>query len=171
MHRHRLGRATLPVLAGFVALVGLALGVPVGTTVYWMLEGGPTPLAGVSLAAATGYTVLYAGAAAALATAMALPVALLAVRHRGRAARLLERTTYLVLAIPGLVIALALSYFTERYASGVGYQTAPLLVLAYAILFFPMALVGVRASVAHAPVAWRRWRAPSGSAARPSSAG
>jgi iron(III) transport system permease protein len=64
----------------------------------------------------------------------------------------LERGTYLVLAIPGLVIALALSYFSERYAGGFGYQTAPLLIVAYAILFFPLALVGVRASVAYAPV-------------------
>lgn len=152
VRRHRLGRATVPVLGAFAGLAILALGVPVGTTVYWMFEGGPQPLTGVSLAAATGFTVLYAGAAAALATVMALPVALLAVRHRGRAARLLERTTYLVMAVPGLVIALALSYFTERYTGGVGYQTAPLLILAYAILFFPMALVGVRASVAHAPV-------------------
>ena len=70
-------------------------------------------------------------------------------RPRGR---LLERSTYLVLAMPGLVIALALSYFTERYAGGFGYQSAPLLILAYAILFFPLALVGVRASVAYAPV-------------------
>ena len=31
------------------------------------------------------------------------------------------------------------------------YQSAPLLVLAYAILFFPLALVGVRASVLQAP--------------------
>jgi iron(III) transport system permease protein len=83
---------------------------------------------------------------------MALPVALLAVRHRGRTYRLLERSTYLVLAMPGLVIAFALSYFTERYAGGLFYQSAPLLVLAYAILFFPLALVGVRASLAQAPV-------------------
>ncbi len=38
--RHRLGRADRPVLAGFVVLVGLALGVPVGASVYWVLEGG-----------------------------------------------------------------------------------------------------------------------------------
>ena len=37
---HRLGRATVPVLLGFVALVGLALGVPVGASVYWTFEGG-----------------------------------------------------------------------------------------------------------------------------------
>ncbi len=86
-----------------------------------------------------------------LATLMALPVALLAIRHRGRAYQLLERSTYLVLAMPGLVIALAFSYFTERYADGFLYQSAPLLILAYAILFFPLALVGVRASVMQAP--------------------
>ena len=33
-----------------------------------------------------------------------------------------------------------------------GYQTAPLLIVGYAIMFFPLALVGVRASVAQAPV-------------------
>jgi iron(III) transport system permease protein len=65
---------------------------------------------------------------------------------------LLERSTYLVLAMPGVVIAFALSYFTERYLKGFGYQQAPLLIIAYAILFFPLALVGVRASVAYAPV-------------------
>lgn len=82
---------------------------------------------------------------------MALPVALLAIRHRKRAYQLLERSTYLVLAMPGLVIALAFSYFVERYANGFLYQTAPLLILAYAILFFPLALVCVRASLAQAP--------------------
>lgn len=79
-------------------------------------------------------------------------MALLALHHRGRMRQLLERSTYLVLAMPGVVIALALSYFTERYANGFLYQSAPLLVIAYAILFFPLALVGVRASVAQAPV-------------------
>ena len=53
--------------------------------------------------------------------------------------------------VPGVVIALALSYFTERYLGGFGYQTAPLLILAYAIMFFPLALVGVKASLARRP--------------------
>ncbi len=152
---HRLGRATLPVLGGFFALVGLALGVPIGSCVYWTLEGGAHAIGGVSILDATWHTALYSGAAAALATLMALPVALLAVRNPGRTARLLERSTFLVLAMPGIVIAFALSYFTERYGGTLGghlYQSAPLLIVAYAILVFPLALVGVRASVAHAPV-------------------
>jgi iron(III) transport system permease protein len=149
--RHRLGGARVPVLAGLLLLVALALGVPVGASVYWMLEAGRGYLTGVSLLEAGWHTALYSGAAAAIATLMALPVALLAVRHRGRVYQLLEHSTYLVLAMPGLVIALAFSYFTERYADGFLYQSAPLLILAYAILFFPLALVGVRASVMQAP--------------------
>jgi iron(III) transport system permease protein len=151
--RHRLGRARVPVLAGFLLLVGLALGVPVGASVYWILESGRGYLTGVSLLDAAWHTALYSGLAAAVATLMALPVALLAVRHRDRAYQLLERSTYLVLAMPGLVIAFALSYFCERYAGGFLYQSAPLLILAYAILFFPLALVCVRASVMQAPPA------------------
>jgi len=152
-HRHRLGRATLPVQGALGLLVALALGLPVGTSVYWIFAGGVPFLTGVSVLDAGWHTALYSGVAAALATLLALPVALLAVRHSGRGGRLLERSTYLVLAMPGLVIALAISYFAERYAGGFGYQSAALLIGAYAILFFPLALVGVRASVAHAPVA------------------
>jgi iron(III) transport system permease protein len=152
MVRHRLGRARLPVLAGFGLLTVLALGVPTGASIYWIFEGGAHALAGVSLLNAGWHTAVYSGVAAALATLASVPVALLAVRHAGLRSRLIERSTYLVLAMPGLVIALALSYFAERYANGFGYQTATLLIVAYAIMFFPLALVGVRASVAHAPV-------------------
>jgi iron(III) transport system permease protein len=147
----RLGRATLPVLGAFTALVTAALGVPVGACVYWMFEGGAHVLSGVSLGSAALYTALYSAAAALLSTLAAVPLALLAIRHPGRLRLVLERSTILVLAMPGLVIALAISYFSERYAEGFGYQSAPLLVLAYAILFFPLALVGVRASLAQAP--------------------
>jgi iron(III) transport system permease protein len=94
---------------------------------------------------------VYAAAAGVLDTVAALPIALLAVRHSGRLRYLLERSTYLVLAMPGVVAAFALSYFSERYASGFLYQTPPLLILCYAIMFFPLALTGVKASLARAP--------------------
>ncbi len=44
----------------------------------------------------------------------------------------------------GIVIALALSYFSEQHANSFGYETAPRLIVAYALRFFPLALVGVR---------------------------
>ncbi len=147
----RLGRARFPVLAGLGLLSLLALGVPVGASGYWIFEGGAHSITGVTLPGAALHTALYGAGAAVLDTVLALPVALLAIRHPGRVRYLLERSTYLVLATPGVVAAFALSYFTERYAGGFLYQTAALLVLCYAIMFFPLALVGVKASLARAP--------------------
>ena len=114
--RHRLGRATLPVLLGFVALVGLALGVPIGTLVYWMVRGSSSTLPPASIVGAAWHTAYYSACAAALATALALPVALIAVRQRRRSTAVLERSTYIVQALPGLVIALALVFFASRCA-------------------------------------------------------
>ncbi len=151
--RHHLGAWRLPALLGTAALVLLALGVPIFSAIYWWAQGTRVSLGGanVGLGSATWHTAAYGASAAVLATLMAMPVAVLAVRHDGRFRRLLERSTYLVLAMPGIIIALAFSYFSERYLSGFAYQTAPMLVVAYAILFFPLALVCVRASIAQAP--------------------
>ena len=151
----RLGRARWPALAGFAALALLALGVPVWACIYWMIQSRAPAIAGganVSLLDAAGHTALYGATAAALATAMAFPVALLAVRHGGRARRFLERSTYLVLAMPGVVIAFALAYFTEVYGLRFLSGSTALLIACYAIMFFPLALVGVKASLARAPV-------------------
>jgi iron(III) transport system permease protein len=151
--RRPLGRMKFPVFAGFTLLVAGALGVPVGSSIYWMIEGGAGGIGGVSLVSAALYTAGYSAAAGALATVMALPVALLVVRRPTTVNRLLTRTTFLVLAMPGLVVALALSYFSEKHADGFAYQSAWMLIFAYALMFFPLALVGVRASVAQAPAA------------------
>ncbi len=149
---HPLGRATVPVVAGFVVLAGLAVGVPFGALLYWLIQGGRTTLpAAATVSSAAWHSAAYSAGAAGLATLAALPVALLSVRHPGRITMLLERSTFLVLALPGVVIALALVFFAEHYAV-VLYQRSPLLIAAYAILFFPLALVAVRASVAQAPV-------------------
>ncbi|HUC13313.1 MAG TPA: iron ABC transporter permease [Acidimicrobiales bacterium] len=148
---HRLGRWTVPAVLGLSLLVALALGVPVASASYWWAAGAKGVLQGLSIADATWHTALYSACAAAVATVLALPVAILSIRHGGRLQSLLERSTYLVLAMPGVVIAFSLAYFSLHYAGAWGYQTAPMLVAAYTIMFFPLALVGVRASVAQAP--------------------
>ncbi len=149
--RKRLGRATLPTLLGFVALTAVALGVPIGTLVYWIVRGSSSTLPPASIASAAWHTAIYSAFAAGLSTILALPVALSVVRQRRRTSVVLERGTYIVQALPGLVIALALVFFSVRYAPFL-YQTPQLLVVAYAVLFFPLALVAVKASVARAPI-------------------
>ena len=150
--RRPLGRAKIPALVALAVLVAAALGEPIGASIYWITQPSGAAIQGVSITSAFFHTALFGGSAAALSTLMAVPVAIYAVRHSSRVSMLAERSTLFVLAVPGLVIALSISYFSERYANGLFYQSAPLLVIAYAVLFFPLALIGVRASIAHAPI-------------------
>jgi iron(III) transport system permease protein len=148
--RTRLGRGALPVWCGLLALLGLALGVPVAALAHWFVEGSSSTLPPTSIVHDAVSTIGFGAAAALLATVAALPLALLAERRRSRLGTVMERSTYLVQALPGLVVALSLVYFTERYFFRL-YHTTYELVLAYAIMFFPLALVAVRAGVAQAP--------------------
>ncbi|HEX3332866.1 MAG TPA: ABC transporter permease subunit, partial [Acidimicrobiales bacterium] len=147
-----LGRARAAVVPGLTALLVLALGVPVGAIVYLMVRGGNSTLPPASLWIATVNTFGYGAAAGVVATAAALPIALLSVRFARRRVMALERVNMVVLAVPGLVVALSLTYLSEHFLQGRFYLTTPLLVLAYAIMFFPLAVVSVRAAVSRSPV-------------------
>jgi iron(III) transport system permease protein len=149
--RYRLGRRKIPALLGCLALTGLSLGVPISTLVYWLTRTQPTTLPAVApVPTAAMTTLLYALLAAGGAILLALPVALLVERHPGTISRLLESATLSVQGLPGLVIAMALVFFAVRYAFPL-YQSPILMVAAYSVLFCPLALVSVRASLAHAP--------------------
>ena len=145
-----LGPLTAPALLGLAGLVGLALVVPLGSLGFWMLVGSSTGFDAGVLAGTTGTTLALAAAAAAVTTAMALPTGWLAVRARGRITTLLERSTYLGSAVPGIVVALALVTLSIRATPWL-YQTVPVLLAAYAILFLPRAVVTVRAAVEQSP--------------------
>jgi iron(III) transport system permease protein len=146
----RLGWWTGPALLGLVVLVAGSLGVPAGTLIYWLTQSQSTTLpASTTLLSAAGATARYSVLAAVVATVAAIPVALLAGQRRGRLARVLESSTFLIQSVPGVVIALSLVFFAVRYAFPL-YQQSSLLVIAYALLFFPLALVSVRASAAQA---------------------
>lgn len=135
----------------FVAMVAvLAVGVPVASLSRWLWVGTSTAFP-VSTLASTLTQSLTLGVAAALATtALALPVAWLTVRHGGRLATILERSTYVSSSLPGIVVALALVTLTIRYLQP-WYQSAPILVVAYVILFMPRAMVGSQAAMRQLP--------------------
>jgi iron(III) transport system permease protein len=152
MRPRPLGRAQPFVLGGVGLLVVLALGVPIGAIIYLLVLGGNSTLPAASLLGAAAHTFFYSAAAGLLATVAALPVALLSIRFPRSGVRFLERTNMLVLAVPGLVIALSFVYFVEHFLGGALYQTPPLLIVTYAVMFFPLAVVSVRAAVARSPV-------------------
>jgi iron(III) transport system permease protein len=148
--RTRLGRLTGPALLGLAALTGLSVAVPVGSLGYWLLVGASDDFSIAALASTTATSLGLGAVAAVVTTACALPVAWLCVRHRGRLATVLERSTYFGHALPGIVVALALVTTTIRLTPAL-YQTTPILVVAYVILFLPRAMVSVRSALAQAP--------------------
>ncbi|HVE99597.1 MAG TPA: iron ABC transporter permease [Mycobacteriales bacterium] len=145
-----LGGWRWPALAFVSAVTALTLGVPGVTLAVWVARGVSegAPLAGTAAAALGSLTVSVLGAI--VTTLAAVPVALLAARHRTPLARGVERASYAGHALPGLVIALSLVFFATRYA-GALYQRVPLLVFAYFVLFLPLAVGAVHASALQAP--------------------
>jgi iron(III) transport system permease protein len=134
-------------LAGFVAL---ALGVPLYSLVHWLLIGTSTQFPVGTLLATLGTTVGLGLGGALVTTLAALPLAWLSVRRRGGLSTALERAAYTATALPGIVVALALIIVSIRIMPAL-YQSLPVLVIAYAVLFLPRALVSVRSSLEHAP--------------------
>jgi iron(III) transport system permease protein len=148
--RRPLGRLTPVALLGLALLVVLALGVPIGSLVHWLVIGSSTAFPIGSLVSTTATSLGLGLVAALVTTALAVPVAWLAVRHRSPVSTTLERSTYFANALPGIVVALALVTVSIHYVQPV-YQTTALLVTAYSIMFLPRAMVTVRAALAQAP--------------------
>lgn len=150
----RLGRWTVPALLGMGALTALALGVPLGSLVYWFRAGSggltESTFDPAQLVTTLWGTLRLALAAGVVTVVAAFPVAWLIARRRTWLSVLVERATYVASSLPGVVIALALVTLAVRYARPV-YQTSVVLVAAYAILFIPRAMVTIRAAMAHAP--------------------
>ncbi|MER7110995.1 ABC transporter permease [Streptomyces sp. NPDC000229] len=146
----RLGGTRWPALGWCGAVVAAAVAFPLGTLGYWLARGTSATWAPATLADTALTTLGVAAAGAALTTLLALPVGVIAARHRGRAAHLLEQAAYAGHAVPGITVGLALVFFAVRYARPV-YQELPLLVCAYAVLFLPVAVAATRAAVLQAP--------------------
>jgi iron(III) transport system permease protein len=141
-----LGRWRWPAIAFCVAIVGLALVIPVGTIAWWLARG---IMAGepVRLVLDVALDTFMVGALAALAAVLlSLPVALLAARHRSRLARFVESSAFAGYALPGIVVALAVIFLATRTVP-ILYQTMALLIIVYGLRFMPQAIGGLRAAL------------------------
>jgi iron(III) transport system permease protein len=141
-----LGRWRIPaqLFLGAVVVAGVAL--PGVNLLYWLVRGLQAGETIPQLWLAGWHSILGAGLAAFGTLLAALPVAVVSVRHPNWLSRLMERFTYAAFALPGIVIALALVFFGANYARPL-YQTLPMLVFAYGILFLPEAVSALRNSL------------------------
>lgn len=131
------------VLAAGVVVPGLALA-------NWLLTAGPRWNIAEWLGA-LGSTVWLSAVAALAATTAALPVGALAARYRDRATRTLEGASYVAHGLPPIVIAISMVSLGVLLLRPI-YQREPLLILAYTVLFVPLAIGSVRAAVEAVPI-------------------
>lgn len=133
-----LALTALPVLAGLVG--------PVGVLAYWLVRGMSRGERLDAVLTPTLNSLWLAGVAAVVAVLAAAPIAMLAVRHAGRLATVLERMSYLGFALPGIIVALALVSVGANLLPAL-YQTPVLLVAGYVILYVPVAAGALRSSL------------------------
>ena len=154
-----LGKFKIPALAFMGSIVFVALIVPVGGLAYWFGRGWRqdflvndlnAPSSNVESLVNLIEPALNSLAASALgailAIAFALPITILAVRYSGKVSSFFERITYASFALPGIVVALAYVFFGTQYARPL-YQTLPMLLAAYVILFIPQAVGAERSAL------------------------
>lgn len=142
----RLGQWKWPALAFCATVSGLSVGLPLGVTLFWLLRGlraGALPWSVWHPAVNSAGS---AGLAALVITLFALPVAILSVRFPGPVTTLIERCSYIGFGLPGIVVALSLVFFGANYLPWL-YQTLPMLVFAYLVLFLPQSVGAIRSSL------------------------
>ncbi len=156
-----LGRWTAPALAFTGGLLALALAAPLAVLAYWVVRGADegssrrtSLIAHPDRLVEPAINTTLASAAAALAAVLvALPIAFLATRHRGRVGPAADALVTGGFALPGIVIALALAFWTLNSPGAFGalYQTLPLLVGGYALHFGALALGPARVAATSVP--------------------
>ena len=135
----------------FCSLVFLfSLVMPLAVLVFWLGRGmmaGQSAIDLVSAMLPSAVNSIYgSGLAALIAVIFALPIAILAVRFPSPLSSLLERLSYIGFGMPGIVVALSLVFFGANYVTGL-YQTLPMLLFAYLVLFIPQGVGTLRSSL------------------------
>ena len=171
-----LGLWRWPACAAVVAVLLLALVAPLAALGYWAGRGIANPgrrigafvLDGAGVATATVSTVAVSAVAAAVTVLVMLPLAWLLVRRPSLGASASNLLVTAGFALPGIGVALALVFWTLQmpFADAV-YQTLPLLVVGYVLLFGAQAANAAQAAVGAVParlsesartLGARRWR-------------
>ncbi|MCY7419214.1 MAG: iron ABC transporter permease [Chloroflexi bacterium] len=134
-----LGRWRWPALALCGAVVAVALVLPAAVVGVWVVRGMALGTVQVDVLAATRGSLSIAIPVAALAIVLAVPVAMLQVGYPGRFSRATRAITLTAYAIPGISFALAVVFASLALVPDL-YRTLPILVLAMAIRYLPLAV-------------------------------
>ncbi|MGD1875260.1 MAG: ABC transporter permease [Mastigocoleus sp.] len=142
----KLGVWKVPALIFCCTITFFGLVLPVTTTLFWLIQGFTVEHEFIDLVSPTLNSIIAAGLAALVTTLFALPIAILSVRFPNKVIAIIERATYICFGVPGIVVALSIVFFGANYLP-VLYQTLPMLIFAYLVLFLQQSVGGVRTSL------------------------
>ena len=139
----RLGRWRWPAMAAVVGWIGVALIGPLAVMGFWVVRGianrgritGPLALSFDNILEPARNTLSIGLITALVAVAAMLPLARLTARYRSKLGAICSSLVVTGFALPGLVIALAFSFWVLHSPLVSFYQSLPLLVLAYSLHF------------------------------------
>lgn len=134
-------RAPALLFCGILTFLGSV--VPLLVILYWMGTKRVTRLVETSNLTLTLNTLGVSALTAGLVALVALGLVARSNASAGVFGRWVMRLPYLGYALPGIVIGLALVFFTTRYFLPL-YQTLPILIVAYLIRFLPLSLNATR---------------------------
>jgi iron(III) transport system permease protein len=137
-------------LLGFTGLIVFAVGIPLGTITYWLITGSSASFDFSEVAGALYTTLSFGLSGSVLTIIFSLPLVIMAIRYRGIFSTLADRLPYFIHSLPGLVIGLTLVFFAIHYVHPL-YQTVPLLLIGYAMLYLPLAQSSVRGAMEQVP--------------------
>ncbi len=154
-----LGRWRWPSLAAVTGVVTVGLVAPVAVLGYWALRALQGERVGRELADSVGSlavpaanTALSSITAAVVAALLVLPVAYLTSRHRTRLGGVTNAVVVSGFALPGLVVALSLVFWTLNAPGAAGlYQTLPVLIFAYVVHFGAQSMRAAQVAVGGMP--------------------
>jgi iron(III) transport system permease protein len=134
-------------LTGAWAVVSLVL--PVVSLIRWN-QTGLSEVDGGEVSRALINSVGYAFGGGLVAVIFGLALSILTVRFKSRITTIFDRSIWLTHAVPGIVVALALVFISNRLLPQI-YQTSILAIIAYLILFLPNAIAAMRTPISQAP--------------------
>ena len=142
----QLGIWKYPTIFVIGSLITVALILPISMLIFWLIRGisHGEPIIfslGITLTSLTISLIT-----AIVTVLLSITVSLILIRYPSRINKLLETITFTGYALPGIVVAISLVYFGANYALPL-YQTQFLLVMAYIILFIPVALGSTKSSL------------------------
>jgi iron(III) transport system permease protein len=143
----RLGQWRLPALLFCSVVISLGVVTPFTVILYWLLNKTVTRHVNYDVMTLTMNTLSISAVTALVTVVMGILLAALMNRSSSFWIRWLGKLTFVGYVLPGLVVGLAMVFFTSRYLPTL-YQTMPVLITIYAVRFLPISISATQSAFA-----------------------